>query len=134
MDIDFAFHCDPAEKAGKVSAPGIGFDTIYAAELPKRDHRPRAVARFSDQETEAGRQPVQSDIIAADGGEPVRIKGAIEIPGPNTRVETAKNPILNLDDPEIGRRGPHLVHIPLEGIGIKRIGFNVLEPPAEGRS
>ncbi|MCY3693824.1 MAG: hypothetical protein OXP37_09565 [Chloroflexota bacterium] len=132
MDIDFAFLCDHAEKAGKVSALGIGFDTIYAAELPQRHHRLCVVARFRAHKTEAGRKRVQFDIIDADGGELVSIKGAIEIPEPTTKLETAQTLILNFDDLEIQRYGPHSVHILVEGIEMKRIGFSVLVPPAEG--
>ena len=132
MEIDFAFLCDHAEKAGKVSALGIGFDTIYAAELPQRHHRLCVVARFRAHRTEAGRKRVQIDIIDADGGELISAKGALEIPEPKTRLETAQTLILNFDDLEIRRYGPHSVHILVEGIEMKRIGFRVLAPPAKG--
>lgn len=88
------------------------------------------VARFEAHITQAGPKQVQFDIIDPDGGGPVSIKGAIEIPGPATRLETAQTPILNFDDLAIKRYGSHSVHILVEGIGMQRIGFSELEPPA----
>ena len=58
---------------------------------------------------------VQRDIIGAGGSELVSIKRAIEVPEPTNKLETAQTLTPNFDDPEI-----------------KRIGFSVQEPPAEG--
>ncbi len=132
MDIDFAFLCDHAEKAGKVSALGIGFDTIYAAELPVRHHRLCVVARFRAHKTEAGRKRARIDVIDADGGELVSLKGAIAIPQPTAKLESTPILIVNFDDLELKRYGPHSVHILVEGIEMQRMGFVVLEPSRKG--
>ena len=128
MNIEFAFLCDHAEKAGKVSALGIGFDTIYAAELPVRHRRLCVVARCRAHKTEAGRKRLRIDVIDGDGGELVSLNGAIEIPEPTAKLETTQTLIINFDDLELKRYGPHSVHILVEGIEMQRMGFNVRKP------
>ena len=68
------------------------------------------------------------DVIDGDGGELVSLNGAIEIPEPTAKLETTQTLIINFDDLELKRYGPHSVHILVEGIEMQRMGFNVRKP------
>ena len=73
MDVAFAFLCDYADTTGpKMTAVGVGLDTIHAPQVPAKHHLMYAVAgfTFTRAETQSGRKQVGIHIVDADG-EPV---------------------------------------------------------------
>jgi len=68
LEVNFAFLCDYADQSGgKMSAIGIGFDTIYAANVPIRHRLFFSVISIKFSATEAGPKQVGMHIIDEDG-------------------------------------------------------------------
>ena len=67
MDVDFAFLCDYADNSGKLSAFGIGIDTIYAATVPAVHPLLYAVIALRFSTVEVGQKRLGVRIIDADG-------------------------------------------------------------------
>ncbi len=68
MEVNFAFLCDYADRSGgKITAVGIGFDTIYAVNIPARRPLFFSVISIKFSATEAGPKQVGMHIIDADG-------------------------------------------------------------------
>ena len=56
MHTDFAFVCDAAEATSKINALGIGFDTIYANQVPVRHPHFSIVLQLRSSAAEAGQK------------------------------------------------------------------------------
>ncbi len=83
MDVAFAFICDYAENSSKLTAVGIGFDTIYAQEVPLSHPTFFVVAAFRFKAVEAGSKTVEVHIVDADGGDVVpALRTQVEIVRP----------------------------------------------------
>jgi len=68
LDVNFAFLCDYADQSGgKISAIGVGFDTIYAGNVPARHPLFFSVISIKFSATEAGPKRVGMHLIDADG-------------------------------------------------------------------
>ena len=67
MDVAFAFVCDYAENSTKLTAVGIGFDTIYAPAVPLTHPAFYVVAAFRFRAVEAGSKNIEVHIVDADG-------------------------------------------------------------------
>ena len=67
MKVDFAFLCDHAEISGKINALGIGFDTIYAQQVPARHPYFFLVAQVRASIAEAGDKQLTVRLIDEDG-------------------------------------------------------------------
>ena len=129
MDIDYAFICDHAESTGKVSAIGIGFDTIYAESLPARHSHMTVVSKFRGSVAEAGQKQVTIEIIDADGNELMRIDGSIDFQRPPTGLHTIAVLVVNIDGLEFPNYGDYSVHILFEGNEMHQIGLKVAPLP-----
>ena len=69
MNVDFAFICDHAEVAGKINALGIGFDTMYAPEVPFKHPSFFLVVQVRASAVEAGEKSLEVHMIDEDGKE-----------------------------------------------------------------
>lgn len=68
MEVAFAFLCDYADNTGgKISAMGIGFDTIYAPKVPALHPFMYAVIGLRFSSVEVGQKQVGLRLIDADG-------------------------------------------------------------------
>ncbi len=92
MELAFAFLCDYADQTGgKLTAIGIGFDTIYARNVPATHQLFFAVAGFRFSQVEVGAKQLGVRIIDADGNNIVPpLDTTINVPPPppgyNTRT------------------------------------------------
>ena len=85
MEVAFSFVCDYADSSAKLTAVGIGFDTIFAAEVPATRPVFYTVAAFRFRPVEAGRKAIEIHSIDADGGEIVPpLKTELEVGRPAT--------------------------------------------------
>ena len=67
MEVKFAFLCDYADQSsGKISAIGVGFDTIYAGNVPARHPLFFSVISIKFSTTEAGPKRVGMHLTDAD--------------------------------------------------------------------
>ena len=129
MEIDFAFICDHAESTGKVSALGIGFDTIYAESLPARHSHMTVVCKFRGSIAEVGQKQITLKIIDADGNEVMRAETPMELKRPPTGLYTIAVLVVNIDGLEFSNYGDYSVHILFEGNEMHRIGLTVAPLP-----
>ena len=68
MEVNFAFLCDYADQSGgKMTAVGIGIDTIYAAKVPVKHYLLYAVISIKFSATEVGPKQVGMHLIDEDG-------------------------------------------------------------------
>ena len=67
MNVDFAFICDYAEATGKINALGIGFDTIYAPNVPAKHPSFFLVIQLRVNVVEAGEKTLEVRLIDEDG-------------------------------------------------------------------
>ncbi len=104
MRVDFAFLCDHAEISGKINALGIGFDTIYAKQVPARHPYFFLVAQIRASIAEAGEKQLTVRLIDEDGKDLT----------PEIRT------VMSIGQPRLGR---------LESLGRISIGFNNVEFP-----
>ncbi len=93
MDVAFAFVCDYADNSAKLTAVGVGFDTIYAKEVPLTQPAFHVVAAFRFKAAEAGTKTIEVHIIDADGGDivpPLRTRMEIGRPNAGYRYRTQR--------------------------------------------
>ena len=130
MELDFAFICDYADTQGKVAALGIGFDTIYAKELPCRHALMCFVTRLRAHRTESGHKTVKVDIIDSEGAEVATTTGDIEFKQPPDNIlESTATVAFRFEGLEFQRYGAYSLHLLLDGNEIHRIGLNVSPLP-----
>lgn len=67
MEVDYAFLCDYADNSGKLTAVGIGIDTIFSQTLPARHPLFYAVIALRFSPVEVGQKRVGVRVIDADG-------------------------------------------------------------------
>jgi len=131
MDIDFAFICDYAEVAGKINALGIGFDTIFAAQVPAQHPMFHLVAQIRANITEAGEKDLSIRLMDADGRDiipPIVDKFTIQPPAAGTestgRIGVAFNGVV------FPRFGEYSLHVVIQGREMIRIPLRVAAPPS----
>lgn len=130
MEVDFAFLCDYADLSGKINALGIGFDTIYAPDLPATHPRMDVVVQFRGSIAEAGRKALTVQVIDADGNAVSNVDTEIEIRSPDEGIESVARVCCMFSNVTYDHHGDYAVHIVVDGNEMKRIGFRVLGPPA----
>jgi len=133
MRIDYAFICDYAEARDKVSALGIGFDTIFAPKVPARHPHFSVVVQFRFTLTEIGPKSVVVHLIDADGSDVIpSINGNIIVnPRPGALENTARL-VMEFGNVEFKTYGDYSVRVNIEGQEIVSIPIRVAEPPRTG--
>ena len=125
MHVDFAFICDHAEVGGRINALGIGFDTIYARQVPARHPYFYLVAQIRASVAEVGEKDLEVHLIDEDGKEitPV-VKAKFNIPKPREGSTETLGRIrvgfVNVEFPSYSRysiraavQGHEMIQIPL---------------------
>jgi len=134
MEVDFAFICDYANITNKVNAMGIGFDTIYAPEVPVKHPSFFLVFQIRASVVEAGEKDMTVNIIDEDGREIIpEIKGKMNIPRPTSGTESVGKIAINFSNIEFPRYCSYSIHAMIEGREMVRIPFKVGSPPSKGQ-
>ena len=136
MEVTFAFLCDYADASGpKLTAVGVGLDTIHAAEAPVRHPVMYAVVafRFTRAEAQRGRKQVGIHIVDADG---VPVMPAIDLdmpveapqPGYNYRTNRIALALQGLTFPKFG---DYSVSWLVDGMEVRTLPLKVVQsvPP-----
>ena len=134
MVIDFAFVCDYADSGNKLSALGIGFDTIYAQEVPCRHPSFHLVAQLRASVAEAGRKDVNIRLIDADGKDVIPpISAGMEVPQPPPgALEAVGRLVVGFGGIKFTAYGQYALHVVVQGNEMVRIPIRVAQPPATG--
>ncbi len=134
MDIDFAFICDYADVSGKINALGIGFDTIYAREVPVKPRTFYLVAQLRMSVAEAGSKEVEFHLIDADGADVIPpLKKKVEIPTPAGAYETKGRLAMAFNNIEFPRYGVYSLHLVIQGSEMVRIPLRVAPHPSNSK-
>lgn len=133
MQVDFAFICDYAEAGGKVNAMGIGFDTIFAKQVPVTHSQFFIVAQFRGSLAEAGEKALTVRLIDADGVDvipelnvPIRLRQP-----PEGSMESTAQLALRLNSVVFNKFSEYSVHLLLSGNEMVRIPIRVAEAPPD---
>ncbi|MBA7676899.1 hypothetical protein ES703_85144 [subsurface metagenome] len=133
MEVNFAFLCDYADQSGgKMSAIGLGFDTIYAVNVPVRHSLFFSVISIKFSATEAGPKRVGMHLIDEDGNNivpPLDTTINVSSPAPgflyrNQQIALAMHGIT------FPRYGDYTVSWLVGGQEIKVVPLKVAQPPA----
>lgn len=133
MEVNFAFLCDYADQSGgKMSAIGLGFDTIYTASVPVRHPLFSSVISIKFSATEAGPKRVGMHLIDEDGNNVV--------PPLDTTINVGSPPpgflyrnqqiVLAMHGVTLPRYGDYAISWLVGGQEIKVVPLKVAQPPA----
>ena len=131
MHIDYAFICDYAEARDKVNALGIGFDRIYAKNVPVRHPHFSVVVQIRFTRTEVGARPVQIHLIDADGKDiapPVSGQITVNTPPPDL-LEVPVRLVMEFANVEFKHYGDYAVRVDVAGQEIAGIPVSIAPPP-----
>ena len=130
MDVDFSFICDHAEIVGKINALGIGFDTIYAAQVPTTHPYFYLVVQLRASITEAGQKEMEVRLIDADGKDVIPpISGSFEVPRPSAGTEAIARLAVLFQSVTFSNYGSYSVRLVIQGTEMVRIPLRVSPPP-----
>ena len=127
METVFAFICDSADASGgKINALGIGFDTIYAMNIPTTHPHFYLVLKLRADAAEAGEKDIRINLIDADGQD-VRepIKGVQMVARPSGTTETMASLVVGFSNVQFQKFGSHSLHVVIHGNTMARIGLTV---------
>ena len=133
MDVNFAFLCDYADQSGrKLTAIGIGFDTIYAKAIPAAHPLMFAVISLRFGFVEIGPIQIGIRLIDADGNNiipPLDTTLNVELPpsGYNFRTQRVALALQNL---KFAAYGDYTVNWLVGGQEVAHATVKVAPPPA----
>ena len=130
MERQFAFVCDYAEQDNKLHAVGIGWETIYTANIPCIHPVMCFVAGLRGTIAEAGTKNVSLRLIDADGEDvipPMHHQVPFEVKQP--QLEANLRVVLNLVNIQFKKYGPYAIHLVVQGNDMGSISFYVSEIP-----
>jgi hypothetical protein len=130
MNTDFAFICDFADATSKLNALGIGFDTIYAAQLPTRHPHFSLVLQLRSSASEAGQKRIQVSLFDEDGKDIIPpVQGQFNLPRTEGRLHSIGRFVMEFNSVEFKDYGQYTVSVAVEGIEVSSIPFRVISPP-----
>ncbi|MDP2931261.1 MAG: hypothetical protein Q8O05_02040 [Chloroflexota bacterium] len=133
MIVDFAFICDYAEVTRKINALGIGFDTIFAHNVPAKHPYFFLVFQLRANVVEAGEKSLKVDLIDEDGKSIIpTVTGKFNIPQPNAGIESIGRVTMQFTNVEFPRYGTYSLHAVVEGHEMISIPLKVSPPPRSG--
>jgi hypothetical protein len=131
--VDFAFICDYAEVTAKINALGIGFDTIYAANIPARHPSFFLVFQLRANVVESGEKNFKVSLIDEDGKNVIPdISGKITISKPREGTEGVARFALQFGMVQFPKYGSYSVHAVIDGHQMIDIPLKVSPPPQSG--
>jgi hypothetical protein len=136
MNVSFAFLCDYADQTSKMSAIGIGIDTIYAAKVPVVQPVFFAVIAIKFSVVETGSKRLGVRVITADGKDVVRpLDTTINVePPPEGYSYRTQRIALGLHGVRFEQYGDYSVRWLIDGNEITEIPLKIAPPPAPPRS
>ena len=131
MEVNFAFLCDYADQSGgKMTAVGIGFDTIFAPKVPCRHSSFFLVIQLRANVVEAGEKNLEVRLIDEDGKDIIpTLKRKFDIPKPATGTESIGRIAMQFHNVEFPRYGSYSLHAVVEGLEMVRVPLKVNPPP-----
>ena len=128
MQCDYAFICDFAQDSGgKVSAIGIGWETISAPSVPVIHPQMSFVASLTGTIAEAGIKNVEFRLIDADGADvlpPMEMDLEFNVQEP--ALEGRMNLVVTLNGIEFTKFGEYALHLVVQGNEMARSSFSVI--------
>ena len=131
MEVNFAFLSDYADQSGgKMSAIGIGFDTIYTASVPAVHPLFFSVISIKFSTTEVGQKRLGMHLIDADGNSIVPpLDATINVgPPPPGFLYRNQNIALAMHGINFPRYGDYAVSWLLNGQEIKTVPLRIAPP------
>ena len=131
MDLDFAFLADYAVQDGKVTAVGIGFNTIHAPDIPWVHPQMAVVVRLRASVAETGAKKCSLRMIDADGQDVIpAAEMELTFQPPQEGTESTNTLVANINNLEFPHHGSYAVHVVVDGHEMARVPFRVAPPPA----
>ena len=137
MEVTFAFLCDYADTTGpKLTAVGVGIDTIRAREVPAQHYLLYAVAafRFTIAETRSGTRKLAVHLVDADGEAvmpPLNVDIPMEPPQAGYGYRTHRV-ALALQGLTFRRYGDYSVSWLVDGVEVKTLPLKVVPSDQSG--
>ena len=130
MKLDFAFICDYAAVAGKINALGIGFDTIFASQVPTKHPHFSLVIQLRANVVEAGEKNLEVHLIDEDGKDVIPvIKGKFMVQKPAAGIESTGRIGIAFNNVEFPHYGSYSLHAVIEGLELVDVPLRVSPPP-----
>ncbi len=130
MKLDFAFICDYAEVTRKINALGIGFDTIYAPNVPRKHPEFFLVIQLRANVVEAGEKNIEVRLIDEDGNDIIpTLRAKFTIRRPASGTESVGRLAMRLQNVEFPRYCVYSLHAVIEGHEMVNIPLRVAPPP-----
>jgi hypothetical protein len=130
MHTEFAFVCDAAEATTKINALGIGFDTVYAAQIPVRHPHFSLVLQLRASPAETGQKKIAVSLVDEDGKDVITpIQGQFSIPRTEGRAYGIGRFVMEFNSVEFKNYGTYTLAVTVEGMEVASIPFRVLQPP-----
>ena len=132
MNVEYAFLCDYAEPGNKLTAVGIGIDSVYAASLPASHAQLFAVLalKFTPNETQRTRA-FEMHLQDADAKDLIPpITGNLDIPAPAEGMTYRTSRIVNgLYGVPLQKYGDYQVSWLIDGTEVHALHFRVTPAP-----
>jgi hypothetical protein len=131
MRIDFAFLCDYAEAAAKINALGIGFDTLFAPQLPARHPHFALVIQLRATVVETGEKAIEVHLIDDDGKNVIPpLRGKFNLGKPSEgELESIGRVVMEFGNVAFPKYGNYSVRATIGGLEVVNIGFKVSQFP-----
>ena len=133
MNVEYAFLCDYADPGPKLTAVGIGIDSIYAPSVPAQHPQLFAVLclRFSLNETRRARS-FEMFLQDADGRDVIPpIQVSAEVPAPaEGMTHSAHRLVHGMYGLNFQKFGDYQVVWVMDGTEVHAVHFRVVQPPA----
>ncbi len=130
MNTEFAFICDAAEAGTKINALGIGFDTIYAGQIPVRHPHFSLVLQLRASVAEAGQKRIQVSLLDEDGKDLIPpVQGQFNLPRAEGRAYSIGRFVMEFNNVEFKSYGSYTVVVTVEGVEVASLPFRVMQAP-----
>ncbi len=132
MEVNYYFLCDYADNSGgKLTAVGIGFDTIYARAVPASHPMLYTVIGLRFSSVEVGSKQIGLRIVDADGNEiaPALNREVNVPPPPPGFTHRTLRIVMGIANLTFGAYGDYVVAWLLGGAEIGRSPIKLAEPP-----
>ncbi len=132
MQLMFGFIADYAQHSGgKLSAIGIGVDTIFLRRLPGVHPTMSVVVNMEGTIVENGAKDVTLRMIDADGADvitPIRQRLMFEVQPPS--LSRRMQMVFQVNNLRFAKYGDYSIHLAVQGNEVSALSFRVAESPS----